>query len=255
MYLMDVMQNFTVHALIDGGGTSGSGIAPMKKARAYAAQRHIHYLAVGDSSIHKTGQTLTLIEGEGAPTILLLSGARGCDNPNNDSLSVRIVIPETVLLFAGDAENEDKACQPELTMLETKYAGTPLLQATVYHVAHHGSFNGTTLDFLNAVSPSIAIVSAGNPNRKGPGVFHAFQYGHPREMAVDTIESTVRGARADFGGTPKDAIIFSAAKQPKNVTMTKAVYCTCWDGDIKVEYRSGDQKPQISTSGFLPQVQ
>ncbi len=254
MYLMDVMQNFTVHALVDNGATSGSGIAPMKKARTFAQQHHIHYMAIGDTSIHKTGNTLTLIEGDGAPKLLLLSGARGCDDANNDSIAVHVETPETVLLFAGDAENDDKTCAPELTMLTTKYASTSLLSAKVYHVAHHGSFNGTTAGFLGVVSPAIAIISAGNPNRKSPGIFHAFQFGHPREVAVDTIISAVNGNRTDFGGSSENAVIFPAAKQTKTIGVTKAVYCTCWDGDIKVEYTSGTATPQISTSGFLPIV-
>jgi hypothetical protein len=59
-----------VHALIDNGADSGSGIAPMKKARAFAKAHHIHYMAIGDNSIHKDGNTLALIEGDGAPKIL-----------------------------------------------------------------------------------------------------------------------------------------------------------------------------------------
>ena len=255
MYLMDVMQNFNVHALIDNGADSGSGIAPMKKARAFAKAHHIHYMAIGDNSIHKAGNILALIEGDGAPKILLLSGARGCDNANNDSIAVRIETPEAVLLFAGDAENEDKICPPELTALATKYAGTPLLHPQVYHVAHHGSYNGTTAEFLSVVSPAIAVISAGDPQRKGPGQFHAYQYGHPREVAFDTIVSSATGARADFGGSPKDVVIFSAAKQPKTTSLVKAVYCTCWDGDVRIQYSPGDSKPQVTTTNFHPQVQ
>jgi len=252
MYLMDVMQNFTVHALVDNGGTTGSGIGPMKNGRAFAAQHHIHYMAIGDGSIHKTGNVLSLIEGDKAPKIILLSGGRGCDNPNNDSISVRIETPETVLLFTGDSENEDKTCTPELSALGTKFVGTPLLQAQIYHVAHHGSYNGTTDDFLKLVSPGIAVISAGNPDRKSPGQFHAFQYGHPREVVVDTLASTVSGSRSDFGGSAKEVTIFPAAKQTKKTSMTKAIYCTCWDGDIEVNYPAGGRTPNITTDNFLP---
>jgi competence protein ComEC len=254
MYLMDVMQNFTVHALIDNGATAGSGIAPMKAGRTFATMKHIHYMAVGDTSIHKTGNALALVEGAGAPKILLLSGARGCKDANNDSITVRIETPETAILFAGDAENVDPTCTPELTALATKFAGTPLLQAQIYHVAHHGSGNGTTADFLKAVSPSIAVISAGDPTRQGPGVFHAYEYGHPREMAMDILVSAVTGARADFGGSSESVTIFPAVKQTKTITMTKAIYCTCWDGDITVAYAAGNKKPQISADGFHPVV-
>jgi beta-lactamase superfamily II metal-dependent hydrolase len=38
MFLMDVMNNFTVHTLIDNGAECGSGIDDLKKARAFAHQ-------------------------------------------------------------------------------------------------------------------------------------------------------------------------------------------------------------------------
>jgi len=46
------------------------------------------------------------------------------------------------------------------------------------------------------VAPRRALVphKKKNPNRKGPGNFHAFQYGHPREMAVDIVEGAVTGS-------------------------------------------------------------
>jgi hypothetical protein len=36
--------------------------------------------------------------------------------------------------------------------------------------------------------------------------------------------------------------------------MNKAVYCTCWDGDIVVKYDAGSTKPTITTiaaNGFI----
>jgi hypothetical protein len=40
MYLMDVMQGFNVHAPIDNSADSGSGIAPVKKARPTTRSSH-----------------------------------------------------------------------------------------------------------------------------------------------------------------------------------------------------------------------
>jgi len=252
MYLMDVMQNFNVLALVDNGADKGSGISQLKKARAFAKAHKIRYTSVGDTGIRKTGKTLPLIEpGEpGAPRIIMLSGFRACDNANNDSIAVHIQVGDVNLLFTGDAENEDKTCKPLLSALTDKYGSTKLLNAQVYHIAHHGSFNGTTEEFLKEVSPSIAVISAGNPARQKPGQFHAFQFGHPREVAVNTVVSNVTGSRADFGGAAKNVMIFPAAKKSKTVSMSKAVYCTCWDGDIKVQYPEGQDTPRITTTNF-----
>jgi competence protein ComEC len=251
LLLMDVMQSFTVHSLVDNGADKGSGIAQLKKARQFAKARKITYVAVGDAGVRQRGRNLPLIDPaeSGAPEIVLLSGFRGCDNANNDSIAVRIKTKEAALLFAGDAEDEDQTCKPELAALGEKYGQTGLLNGQVYHVAHHGSANGTTADFLKLVSPQITVMSAGDPGRSKPGNFHAFQFGHPREAAVNILMQTSTGTRE-----AKDVVIFPAVKQTKTVSMTQAVYCTCWDGDVKIQFAEGQMTPTISTSGFRPKV-
>jgi beta-lactamase superfamily II metal-dependent hydrolase len=62
-----------------------------------------------------------------------------------------------------------------------------LLNASVYHVAPHGSYNGTSDDFTALVPPQVLIISSGDAQREGPGPFHAFQFGHPRQVEVTTI--------------------------------------------------------------------
>jgi beta-lactamase superfamily II metal-dependent hydrolase len=47
----------------------------------------------------------------------------------------------------------------------------------VLKVGHHGSRTATTDDFLTAVSPSIAIISAGEDN----------PYGHPHQETIDKL--------------------------------------------------------------------
>ena len=250
MLLMDVMQNFKVHALVDNGADKGSGIGPLKKARQFAKQNKIQYTAVGDTSIHGGGLTMSLIEPTepGAPKISLLSGLRGCDNANNDSIAVRIQTGEGVLVFTGDSEDKDKSCTPALSVLAQRYGQTALRGVQIYHVAHHGSFNGTTAEFMSVISPQVAIISAGDPQRSSPGQFHAFQFGHPRQVAVTTITENTTGSRIDFGGNPKDVVIFPQVKTTSTMLMNKAVYCTCWDGDIKVEFSEGQNTPRITTA-------
>jgi competence protein ComEC len=254
MYLMDVMENFTVRTLVDNGGDSGSGIGPLNKARAYAKSHGIDYIAIGNAGITKRGKKLDLLASEGpgaVPKILALSGLRGCSNLNNDSIAVRIEMGAASLLFAGDAENEaDSDCDAELGVLEDRFQGTALLKASVLHVPHHGSYNGTSDDFLKLVTPQVAVISAGDPDRHTPGAFHAWQFGHPRAVAVTTLENDTSGTRT----SSKFVVVLPSVKKTQTVTMSKAVYCTCWDGDVVVAFSAQGSTPTVSTDNFRPPV-
>jgi competence protein ComEC len=81
---------------------------------------------------------------------------------NNDSLVVRLRYQDRTILLPGDAEK-----QVEYAMLNENAAD--LLHADVLKVGHHGSKNSTMPDFLTAVGPQIAVISAGEENA----------YGHP----------------------------------------------------------------------------
>ena len=51
------------------------------------------------------------------------------------------------------------------------------VQSTVFKVAHHGSRSSTGPEFLLAVSPQVAVISAGEDNR----------FGHPHQETLDTL--------------------------------------------------------------------
>lgn len=79
---------------------------------------------------------------------------------NDGSIALRITFGEVTFLFPGDAE-----APAEAGMLQRGHD----LSADVLHVGHHGSAASTSEPFLAAVSPRIAVYSAGAGN----------QYGHP----------------------------------------------------------------------------
>jgi len=70
--------------------------------------------------------------------------------------------------------------QAEHTILKENSAG---LHADVLKIGHHGSKNSTTQGFLDAVPPTIAIISSGEDN----------PYGHPSPELLERLEA--RGAR------------------------------------------------------------
>lgn len=96
---------------------------------------------------------------------------------NENSVVIRLQIGESSFLLMGDAEadTEESILQSGLEV-----------KSDVLKVGHHGSNSSTTDAFLNAVSPSIAIISAGQNN----------QYGHPHKETLDKLsahEITVYG--------------------------------------------------------------
>lgn len=130
----------------------------------------------------------------------------------------------------------------ELTHLIDKYRDNRLLDIDVLKVSHHGSHNGTTDAWMQATSPNIAVISAGVPSVASPGEFHAWFFGHPRERAVGQIE---RGTGDDR--TPAAVVTtMDAVRRPRRQRrMGKAVYCTCWDGDVVINAdRDGTVGPE-----------
>jgi competence protein ComEC len=114
------------------------------------------------------GATLTLV-GPPEPPI---TGSRSDVNAN--SVVARLTYGTFAALLAGDAEAPTEAWL---------VASGSELRANVLKVAHHGSRYASGDDFLKAVAPSIAIISAGARN----------DYGHP---APETLARLARaGAR------------------------------------------------------------
>ncbi len=247
-FLTPVMETFAVGALIDGGGDSGSGIAPLRKARETAKEQGIEYLAVRNRGVTRAGRTSATIDPftePNDPDILLLAGSRDCANANNDSLVIRIDLKKASFLFPGDAETEDdENCAAEIPMLVDRFRISKLLDVDVLVAAHHGSHNGTSPELLEATTPKISILSAGRADRKTPGNFHAFQFGHPREVAVDLLVKSTSSKRR----TAKTVPIFPAAKKPQDRRIEQGVYCTCWDGDIVVAVLGDGSRLEVTTS-------
>lgn len=87
---------------------------------------------------------------------------------NNGSIVIRAVYGQIVFLFTGDAEKE-----AEKEMLERGH----VLNAHILHMGHHGSSTSSTPEFVEAVSPEVAIYSAGKDN----------EYGHPHQEVLQRL--------------------------------------------------------------------
>jgi len=76
---------------------------------------------------------------------------------NNNSLVLRVALDEVAFLFAGDIM---RPAEGELVRL----AGDRL-QSSILFVPHHGSRTSSSAVFLKAVTPEVAVISAGWKNR------------------------------------------------------------------------------------------
>lgn len=102
---------------------------------------------------------------------------------NNTSIGIRLTYGNNSFVFTGDGEG-----QAEKDIL----ANGMNLDCDVYKVAHHGSKDSTSKEFLNAMSPAYAVISCGADN----------SYGHPHSRVLK--ELSYRGIevyRTDEDGT------------------------------------------------------
>jgi competence protein ComEC len=118
---------------------------------------------------------------------------------NEVSIVLRVEFGETSFLFTGDADTKSENAQ---------LAGGFTLKSDVIKVGHHGSRTASTKKYLDAVSPSYAVISCGADNT----------YGHPHSEAMTRLTAT--GAviyRTDDNGT----IIFVSDGKTITVQVTK----------------------------------
>ncbi len=88
---------------------------------------------------------------------------------NNTSIIMRMVYGDTSFLFTGDSEG---------SVEEALLASGEKIAATVLKIGHHGSDTSTSQEFLDAVRPKHAIISAGRKNR----------FGHPSRRILRKLE-------------------------------------------------------------------
>ncbi len=104
---------------------------------------------------------------------------------NDNSLVLRVVLGRASALLAGDAE----AASEEL--LVAAYGGS--LRSSFLKVGHHGGDTSTRSEFLAAVAPEVAAISAGVRNR----------FGHPHPRPLHDL----RRHGATIGRTDRDGAL------------------------------------------------
>ena len=121
----------------------------------------------------------------GIISLTVLAPTRKFEDMNDMSIVVRMTHGETAILFAGDATAASER--------EMRQSGRTL-RADVLKAGHHGSRFSTTPAFLDAVKPSIVVVSCGKGNT----------YGHPHKEFLERVNQPKRNItllRTDELGT------------------------------------------------------
>jgi beta-lactamase superfamily II metal-dependent hydrolase len=163
------------------------------------------------------------------------------DSENDNSVVMRLQAGNTSFLLTGDA-----SADAENSILT---AGVNL-KSNVLKVGHHGSRYATTNAFLNAVSPSTAIISAGINN----------SYGHPHPETIErllshgvtiygtyqsgTIVAITDGTTITFQNSPQSIPEFPAILiMPSLMILTLSLAMTC-KKHITLRARSKLLKPE-----------
>jgi competence protein ComEC len=166
--LAAVLTNFRPKDLWTGANPPAELLELARHLGIPAAEKH------AASPVERSGATLEIL----APAEDYAAAKPG----NNDSLVLRISYGSRSFLLTGDME---RGIEAQLV------ASGVNLHADVLKVGHHGSRTSTTAAFLDAVSPSVALISAGFENG----------FGHPHPDVLGRL--SVRHAailRTDLGG-------------------------------------------------------
>lgn len=178
-------------AVIEWAETEGEGIgAAYDSGVAHTSQTYDRYLDAieehdVDLFIVEEGDELPI--GEENLTGLVLNPPSGdySDDLHYNSVSIVFEFGEFSYVTTGDAEIDAEERMTEEWAEE--------LDAQVYQAGHHGSSTSSTLGFLDAVDPDIAIISSNYDS----------QYGHPHDEVLEEfgerdIETYWTGVHGDI---------------------------------------------------------
>lgn len=158
-----------------------------------------------------------------ASFVIIAPNKNSYDNLNNYSVGIKLQNGANSFLFTGDAE-----VKSENEMLQNGIN----LDADVLKLGHHGSSTSNSHNFLDAVTPDIAIISVGEGN----------SYGHPHAEVLQTLnDRNIKLYRTDKQGT----IILES--DGNTITSNYEPY-TISDADLKseIDNKASDKKEASS---------
>ena len=135
-------------------------------------------VASGAQYLRASDRTISL----GSAQLRVLQPPRARDQ-NNSSVGLLVEYGEFRALLTGDSE---------LSELRYWLNNQTIPRVQVVKVAHHGSWNGTSADWVDRTRPDVAVISVGAHN----------SYGHPSPRVIQQWHSVgARVSRTDVEGT------------------------------------------------------
>ena len=171
--LINVLNNFEVDNIIDSG-VSHTTNTYMNYLRTLQS-KDINFVNWDVGQSFDVGNDITM---------KIIGPTSKSSDLNNCSIVILLSYKDSRFLFTGDAESGEEA-----KILKAGYE----VNADVLKVGHHGSSTSCCDNFLNAVKPSVAIISCGAAN----------SYGHPH----DTILAALAGIGAEIYRTDSSGTI------------------------------------------------
>jgi len=147
----------------------GEFYAPKITANTQSFEDMVRALKNSNLKIKIAKPNITLDLGPNTTCIMLSPNKTYYNDTNNYSCAIKVSYKSSTYLFTGDMQ--------KLSEEEVLVSGYDL-SADVLKVAHHGSNSSTSQEFLNRVSPKIAVISCGAYN----------SYGHPNRETLDKLK-------------------------------------------------------------------
>ena len=163
--LLAVLDRLRVGAVLAGVEDETSALLPQWRAAMSRSQAQLVLVAEGHRIVLEEWVYLEVLNPPAQPW-----RGTGSDR-NNNGVVLRLEYWETSFLLTADIE---AAAEGWLARSDPQGLASQVLK-----VAHHGSQTSTTDAFLRAVSPALAVISAGEAN----------QYGHPHATVVSRLEA------------------------------------------------------------------
>lgn len=218
--LLWVLNTYQVGTFIDDGMTYESATYKniQKRADELVDQgkiKHLHATGLPNGSHDPDFCPLANVDA----ILIKPSGFGNDENPNNNSVAIRVTYGNQAFLFTGDGETEEE------NLLLADPATRSLLEATVLKAPHHGSNTSSSKAFLDAIKPKIVVVSAGE---KAVGTNAGYK--HPRsETLLRFLQFTAPTGTAD---TRTVDAYDTIKKKWTTVQINQGVYVTATDGTV-----------------------